>query len=73
MSVLSGKATLGEKLRFCFDMFDVNRDGKIRPSEMFTLFRAPTSRPHPRRPRLRRRATRVVLTAAAHHNGPQAC
>lgn len=46
MSVLSGKATLGEKLKFAFNMFDVNENGKIAPSEMFMLFRMLTCRMH---------------------------
>lgn len=39
MSVLSGKATFGEKLEFTFKMFDVNGNGKIQRSEMFKLLR----------------------------------
>lgn len=46
MSVLSGKATLGEKLKFAFNMFDVNENGKIASSEMFMLFRMLTCRMH---------------------------
>lgn len=54
MSVLSGKATLGEKLKFCFKLFDVNDNGKIQPSEMFTLFSDTAGSEHLL---LRRRAT----------------
>jgi len=46
MSMLSGKATLGEKLKFAFNIFDVNENGRIQPNEMFTVFRLLTGRMH---------------------------
>ena len=39
MSTLSGKATLGEKLRFAFDLYDINGNGVVTGSEMFDVFR----------------------------------
>ncbi|KAL1504039.1 hypothetical protein AB1Y20_010450 [Prymnesium parvum] len=46
MSVLSGKATIGEKLKFTFTMFDVNGNGHVQPSELFKLLRMMTGRLH---------------------------
>ena len=46
MSMLSGKATLGEKLQFAFNVFDINKNGRIQPSEMFTVFRLLTGKLH---------------------------
>jgi Ca2+-binding EF-hand superfamily protein len=37
MSALSGRATLEEKLRFTFDIFDPNGDGSMQSTELFTL------------------------------------
>ena len=39
LSTLSAKATLGEKLRFAFTLYDVNGNGFISPDEMFEVFR----------------------------------
>ena len=39
MSVLSPRATLGEKLKLAYSTFDVNDDGVIQPREMFAVFR----------------------------------
>lgn len=39
MSTLSGKATLSEKLKFAFDLYDIDGNGVIVGSEMFDVFR----------------------------------
>lgn len=38
-STLSGKATLQEKLRFAFELYDINGNGVIDAAEMFDVFR----------------------------------
>jgi Ca2+-binding EF-hand superfamily protein len=46
MSMLSGKATLGEKLKFAFNVFDVDQTGTIHSGELFTVFRLLTGKMH---------------------------
>lgn len=46
MRALSVRATLEDKLKFTFELFDVNGNGTIEPTEMFELFRLMLGRAH---------------------------
>ena len=46
LSTLSGRASMEEKLRFAFSLYDLNKTGMLQKAEMFTVFRIMTGRQH---------------------------
>jgi len=46
ISMLSGRASMAEKLRTAFSLYDIKRDGNVDSADVFNIFRLMTGRQH---------------------------